>query len=104
MKSDTPPFIKAMAEFLLEGGRRGQRFSIENYLRMKSLEKFDSDVAIMQSFAAEMIAHRRAHPTEKKDLLNALVLGRDPVTGEGMTNQSIMDNSKSLQNLTWKKG
>lgn len=79
---------------MLEGGRRGQRFPLENYLRSKSLQKFDADIATMQSLAEEMVAHRRAHPTEKKDLLNALILGRDPVTGKGMTDQSIMDNSK----------
>lgn len=95
--TDTPTFIKAMTDFLIEGGKRGQRFPLENYLRTKSLEKFDNDIRTMQSLAEDMVARRRAHPTEKKDLLNALILGRDPVTGEGMTDQSIMDNSKNCQ-------
>ena len=35
---------------------------------------------------------RKKNPEDKKDLLNALILGRDPQTGKGLTEDSILDN------------
>jgi cytochrome P450/NADPH-cytochrome P450 reductase len=39
-----------------------------------------------------MVDHRRANPSDKKDLLNAMLFGKDPKTGEKMTDQSIINN------------
>jgi len=54
--------------------------------------KYDADIALMKKVAGEVVAERRAHPSEKKDLLNAMIKGRDPKTGESLTNESIMNN------------
>jgi cytochrome P450/NADPH-cytochrome P450 reductase len=60
---------------------------------MKALDrKYREDIAYMRDIAEEMLVERRANPTQKKDLLNAMVHGRDPKTGCVMTDQSIIDN------------
>ena len=46
----------------------------------------------MRNVAVEVIARRRANPTDKKDLLNAILFGKDPQTGERLTDESIMNN------------
>ena len=46
----------------------------------------------MRSFAQELVDARKKNPEDKKDLLNALILGRDPQTGKGLTEDSILDN------------
>lgn len=35
----------------------------------------------MPQLADEIIADRKKHPSDKKDLLNAMLLGKDPQTG-----------------------
>jgi cytochrome P450/NADPH-cytochrome P450 reductase len=40
---------------------------------------------------------RKENPVEGKDLLNLMLNGKDPKTGQGMTEESIVDNvSKQL--------
>lgn len=42
--------------------------------------------------AVTVVAKRRAEPTDKKDLLNLMLNGRDPKTGEGMSDENIIHN------------
>ncbi|KAF4630984.1 hypothetical protein G7Y89_g7156 [Cudoniella acicularis] len=83
------PFVAAMVDFLVESGRRARRPAVANYF-MSS--KYDADIALMQKVAEEVVAERRAHPSDKKDLVNAMINGRDPKTGEGLTDASIQNN------------
>jgi len=86
------PFVSAMVGFLQESGARAQRPAIANYLMRSSQHKYDEDIALLKTVAKELLAERRAHPTDKKDLLNAMINGRDPETGEGLTDASILNN------------
>lgn len=86
------PFIHAMVDFLLEGGRRTRRTRLETLLNPSFEKKYQADIKLMQSVALEVIAHRRKNPSEKKDLLNAMLFGKDPQTGERLTDESIMNN------------
>lgn len=86
------PFIKAMTGMLVESGARGYRPAFMNQIMRTSTAKYESDIALLNSIAADVVAERRANPVEKKDLLNALILGKDPKTGEGLTEASIMNN------------
>lgn len=46
----------------------------------------------MREMSKKMVDERRNHPVDKGDLLNGLILGRDPQTGQGLTDESIIDN------------
>ena len=36
------------------------------------------------------------NPTDKKDLLNSMLFGKDPVTGEGLSDDNIRNNVRVL--------
>lgn len=89
---DMHPFVDAMVGFLLESGARASRPAFASYFMRSAQQKYDADIAFLQKVAAEVVAERKANPSDKKDLLNAMILGRDPKTGEGLTEASIMNN------------
>jgi cytochrome P450 / NADPH-cytochrome P450 reductase len=39
-----------------------------------------------------VVAERKARPTDKNDLLNRMLLGRDPQTGEGLSEMNVVYN------------
>ena len=91
-RDEMHPFVNAMVGFLLESGRRSRRTRIESFLNPQFQRQYDQDIALMRNVAVEVVAHRRANPTDKKDLLNAILFGKDPQTGERLTDESIMNN------------
>lgn len=52
----------------------------------------EENVQFVHGFCRNLIEQRRAHPTSKKDIFNALVSRRDPVTGEELALNIIIDN------------
>lgn len=86
------PFVDAMVGFLLESGRRVSRTRIESLFNRSVERQYQQDIATMKAVAEDVIAHRRANPVEKKDLLNAMLFGKDPKTGERLSDQTIMNN------------
>ena len=40
-----------------------------------------------------VVADRKAHPTDKNDLLNKMLNGRDPKTGQGLSDDNITKNA-----------
>jgi len=87
------PFVESMVGLLMESGARARRPAVANYFMRSAQQKYDADIALLKKVAAEVVAERRANPTDKKkDLLNAMILGRDPKTGEGLSEQSILNN------------
>ncbi|KAJ8069548.1 hypothetical protein OCU04_003198 [Sclerotinia nivalis] len=91
-REEMHPFVGAMSGFLLESGARALRPTIANYFMRSAQAKFDSDIALLQSVAKELLAERRANPNDKKDLLNAMINGRDPKTGKGLSDSTILNN------------
>ena len=93
---DLHPFIKAMGNMLKVAGNRSRRPGLVNSLlsNVPATEdkKFWADIEYMRSFSHELLAARRNHPEDKQDLMNALVLGRDPQTGQGLSDESIVNN------------
>ncbi|KAK4653931.1 hypothetical protein QC762_0088670 [Podospora pseudocomata] len=61
-------------------------------LQWSANRKFDENNAFLRKLAHEVISHRRANPSQKKDLLNALVNGKDPATGNSLTDDCIINN------------
>lgn len=86
------PFPQAMAEVLTEAGRRSMRLSIANRLMRSSEKQYNANIQLMQSIAQEIVTRRRQAPSDKKDLVNAMLHGKDPKTGEKMSDASIADN------------
>ena len=86
------PFIKAMQEVLVEGGRRSVRPSLVNRLLKSAEKKYTDNIEVLQSTAREIVTDKRAHPTDKKSLVNVMLYGKDPKTGEKMTDESIANN------------
>ncbi|KAK7190825.1 bifunctional P-450/NADPH-P450 reductase [Paraphaeosphaeria sporulosa] len=86
------PFVQAMIGVLSEGASRlktpklVQKFMYRRNEQLRIDSKYQMDVAI------ELVKRRREHPSEKKDLLNAMIHGKDPKTGEGMRDDLIAAN------------
>lgn len=87
------PFATQMVDVLVEAGKRANRLSISNRLRIWSAAKTQENITAMHKVCDDIIAERKAHPQpEANDLLNAMLNGRDPETGEGMTDENIRYN------------
>ena len=91
-KEQMHPFVGAMVGFLAESGRRGTRTRLEMLLNTAPERQYQADIALMSSVAAEVVAHRRSNPVDKKYLLNAMLLGKDPKTGLRLSDDNIMSN------------
>ena len=88
------PFVQAMNTSL---SASSDRLKIGSMIRKmmpwdKTAEKVQHDRLYMGQVARELVQYRRDHPTEKRDLLNAMVKGKDPKTGELMPDGLISAN------------
>ncbi|KAH8703590.1 putative fatty acid hydroxylase [Talaromyces proteolyticus] len=87
------PFVDAMMGMLIGAGQRARRPGILNGLPTSDNTKFFNDIAACQKIARDLLEDRRNNPEpEKKDLLNAMILGRDPKTGQGLNDDTIINN------------
>lgn len=86
------PFITAMGDFLTESGARAQQPSFVTALKRSANKKYWKDIGILRQTARDVIESRKAHPTERKDLLSAMLDGVDPKTGQKLSEDSIIDN------------
>lgn len=86
------PFVEAMVGLLLGSGNRSRRPALINSLPTGDNAKYWNDIAFLRNLAQELVDSRKNHPEDKKDLLNALILGRDPQTGQGLSDDSIVNN------------
>ncbi len=86
------PFVDAMVDFLIESGRRPRRTRLESLIYPTYDRQYQQDICLMRRVAEEVIAYRRSNPSDKKDLLNAMLFGKDPKTGERLNDDNIMNN------------
>lgn len=86
------PFVDAMMGFLEESGARLRRPAVAKYFMQSAQQKYDADIELLKKVAKEVVDERKANPNDKKDLLNAMIKGRDPKTGEGLTEASVLNN------------
>lgn len=89
---DMHPFVNAMVGFLAESGSRSSRPAVVQYFMHSAQQKYEADISLLKKIAADVVAERRTHPNDKRDLLNAMLKGVDVKTGEAMTEDSIMNN------------
>jgi len=89
---DIHPFVKYMFGFLKEADKSSLMPDTVNSLRFKATSKFQHDIENMREICQIILSSRKKNPVPGDDLLNALLYGRDPKTGEGMTDDSIVNN------------
>lgn len=86
------PFIRAMGDFLTECGRRNRRPPFApKFLYRAANEKFQDDIATMRRTADQVVEARKKNPSDRKDLLAAMLSGVDPTTGEKLSDANITD-------------
>ena len=88
------PFVQAMNHTLSASSDRLKLGPLVRKMMPwdKSVEKVQQSRALMREIAEQLVQHRRSNPTEKRDLLNAMVKGKDPKTGELMPDALIAAN------------
>lgn len=91
-QNEMHPFVDAMASFLQESGARSVRLAVVKPFFRQQESDYHANIELMRKTGLEVIEARRKHPNDKKDLLNAMLTGRDAKTGQGMTDESIIDN------------
>ncbi|KZL74072.1 bifunctional p-450:NADPH-p450 reductase, partial [Colletotrichum tofieldiae] len=91
-REELHPFVKAMSDALIECGNRDRRPGFANYFFRGTEQKFFADIELLRKTAEEVLAARKEHPSDRRDLLSAMLNGVDPKTGQKMTDVSIIDN------------
>ena len=86
------PFVDAMTRTLAGNAARGRTPKFLLSLMWKQNAQKEEDQKLMGKTCMGIINHRRANPSEKKDLLNATLNGVDPKTGEHLRDELIMAN------------
>lgn len=87
------PFIEAMTGFLVGSGHRARVPGLIKNLPTSENNQFQANIEYMRKLSRELVDQRKSHPQpDKKDLMNALIMGRDPQTGQGLSDDSIIDN------------
>lgn len=91
-KDTQHPFVDSMLRLLTEAANRSGRPAWLTWMQWSANKKFDEDVAYVHEVASDLLEKRRANPTDKKDLLNAMLTGKDPATGKRLSDDTIKDN------------
>ena len=86
------PFVDAMSEFLAESGARSKKTHLQMMLNRGATQRYEANIALMKTVAQEVVDRRRKTPSDKKDLLNAMLFGKDPKTGERLSDETVMNN------------
>lgn len=91
-KETMHPFVDAMTRVLTEAANRSGRPAWLTWMQWSANKRFDEDNAYLHEVASGLLEKRRANPTDKKDLLNAMLKGKDPATGKSLSEDTIIDN------------
>ncbi|KAF2966757.1 hypothetical protein GQX73_g6847 [Xylaria multiplex] len=83
------PALKAMEDSTSEAIQRPTRPGILNWLFYGG--KWKSSAKTLRAYGAELVQYRKDNPTERRDLLDALLTAKDPETGKGLTETEVID-------------
>ena len=87
------PFVSSMLNFLSIGGSRSRRPGYMAPFYRSADQQFFKDIEYMRELSRGLVQQRVDNPKETKDLLNAMVKGKDPKTGESLSQENIIDVS-----------
>lgn len=89
------PMIQGMEDATSEAMKRPTRPGFIN--RLFYGNKLRSATRVMrEEYAADLVSHRRQNPTGRRDLLWALMEGKDPRTGKGLSESQVIDEIVSM--------
>ncbi|MCH8686702.1 bifunctional cytochrome P450/NADPH--P450 reductase [Pedomonas mirosovicensis] len=90
-QNEMHPFVGAMVGALSEAGLRARRLGLVNNLLLSRARQYAADQDLLRKVAHDLINERRRDPhgAEKDDLLNVMLNGVDPVTGEKLSDENI---------------
>ncbi|PHH90456.1 hypothetical protein CDD83_3588 [Cordyceps sp. RAO-2017] len=83
------PMLRAMEDSTSEAVKRPTRPGLLNWLLHRG--KFKSSIKTMRTWAEEVVKHRKENPTDREDLLWALLNAKDPETGKGLSESQVID-------------
>ncbi|EXJ56392.1 hypothetical protein A1O7_06735 [Cladophialophora yegresii CBS 114405] len=90
--SDTMhPFVEAMDFIFKENTAKSSRPAFIQSLMFRANAQFEEARKVLQETGKSIIEGRRANPTDKKDVLNTMINGKDPKTGEVMRDELIVE-------------
>ncbi|KAK8030062.1 cytochrome P450 oxidoreductase OrdA-like [Apiospora rasikravindrae] len=95
-QEDMHPFVKSMNNLLTERSNSAQLGGMLRSLMPSYREQLKQDSDLQFRICQEVVDHRRQNPTEKKDLMNAMLYGKDPKTGETMRDRLIAVNMQTF--------
>ncbi|MBR0834811.1 cytochrome P450 [Bradyrhizobium manausense] len=90
-QNEMHPFVSAMVGALAESGARANRPDVVSNILVGTKRRYEADIALMRGVADTLIAERRKNPDKvsRHDLLSLMIDGRDPETGEGLSDENI---------------
>lgn len=90
------PMIQGMEDSTSEAMKRPNRPGFLNWLIHGG--KFKRAIRTMRDYASELVDYRKQHPEEdaRKDVLTALMKGKDPETGKALTDSQVIDEIVSM--------
>lgn len=91
---DAHPMLAGMEDATSEAMKRPNRPSLLNWLFYGS--KFCAATRTMRKYAEDLVQTREQHPTDRKDLLAALMQGMDPQTRRTLTKSQVIDEIVSM--------
>jgi cytochrome P450/NADPH-cytochrome P450 reductase len=84
------PFVQAMNFIFKENTAKLSRPGFIQSLSFRTNAQMDEARKVLRDTGKSIIEGRRANPTEKKDVLNTMIYGKDPKTGEVMRDELIV--------------
>ena len=90
-QNEMHPFVDAMVDALKEAGNRARRPELINRAMLGSDRRYQADIKELHEVADQLIAERRRDPRaqEKDDLLARMLSAKDPVTGQGLSDENV---------------
>ncbi|TEA17818.1 Bifunctional cytochrome P450/NADPH--P450 reductase [Colletotrichum sidae] len=88
------PDAQGMEDATSEAMQRPNRPGFLNWLVYGG--KFRRATAAMRAYAADLVEHRRTNPSDRKDLLAAMLSAEDPETGRALTGDQVIDEIVSM--------
>lgn len=88
-REELDSFLLALGRALSEALSTITRLPIQNRFAKKAKAQYEADIEEMNALVDGIIADRRVHPTDGKDLLNLMLTAVDPETGEGLDDVNI---------------
>ncbi|KAI0801600.1 cytochrome P450 [Xylaria sp. FL0064] len=88
------PVLQAMEDATSEAIKRPTRPGILNWLFYGG--KLKSATKTLRSWATELVQYRKDNPTDRQDVLDALLTAKDPETGKALTDSEVIDEIVSM--------